>query len=507
MNASELQCTGLLELILNSLGEGVIVADTAGKILLFNPMAEKITGQSAENTHYEQWSETYGIFRPDGVTLFPTDENPLIRAIRGESTDEVEMFMRNPKIPNGVCLRSTGRPIRNERGEIVGGVVVFQDITDRFLSTERELQKSLSLLKATLESTADGILVVDLQGRIVSYNLRFVRMWRIPDEIMKRSDDDAALAFVMDQLVAPKDFLCKVRELYATPESESFDILDFKDGRIFERYSKPQIIGGKPVGRVWSFRDVTARRRAEEELRVAYEELKKVDQIKTNFASMISHELKTPLAAIQESVGIVLDGIDGPLEPAQRKTLDIAKVNAEWLGRLIGNFLTFTKIESGRMDLRVSSVDARKIVEEACQLMKPLAQRKGLQCLKFLPKEAVWVRWDADKMKTVVLNLFDNAVKFTEAPGSVRVRLESAGNEVTIEVEDTGIGVPVEERDSIFDMFAQAASRLPWKTGGFGIGLSICKFMVERHGGLIRLESTCGRGSRFTVKLPAEVTS
>lgn len=367
---------------------------------------------------------------------------------------------------------------------------------------ERESEKNLSLLRATLESTTDGILVVDRSGKMVSYNRKFVEMWGLPEKILSTGDDDKALAFVLEQVREPESFLAKVRDLYAQPDAESFDILEFKDGRAFERYSKPQRLAGVSVGRVWSFRDVTARRRAEEELRVAYEKLKKLDQIKTNFASMISHELKTPLAVIQESVGIVLDGIDGPVQSAQRKTLDIAKVNAEWLGRLIGNFLTFTRIESGRMDLRVSDLDARTILEEACRLMKPLAERKGLQFLKFLPQEPVPVRWDADKIKTVALNLIDNAVKFTEAPGHIRVRLAHSEDEVTVEVEDTGIGVKEEDRDVIFDMFAQAASRPPWQTGGFGIGLSLCKYMVEGHGGTLGMESLSERGSRFTARLP-----
>jgi PAS domain S-box-containing protein len=357
---------------------------------------------------------------------------------------------------------------------------------------ERESEKNLSLLRATLESTADGILVVDRSGRMLSYNQQFVEMWRIPADVLKTRDDEKALAFVLEQLKEPEAFLAKVRELYAQPDVESFDVLEFKDGRIFERYSKPQRVfgevGGASVGRVWSFRDVTARRRAEE--------------IKTNFASMVSHELKTPLSAIQESVGVVLDGLDGPVTPAQRKTLHIAKANAEWLGRLISNFLTLSKIESGKMAMHYGRVDARSLVEDACRLMKPSADKKGVQLLKFLPAEPVEVQWDADKMRAVVINLIDNAVKYTDAPGHIRVRVAHEAGEVTIEVEDTGIGVREEDKDSIFDMFAQAAVRGPWRTGGFGIGLAICKYMAERHGGSLALESESGKGSRFTVKLP-----
>jgi signal transduction histidine kinase len=401
-----------------------------------------------------------------------------------------------------VCHEHVGGQPRSWAPEEQEFVAAIADLVSLALQAQ-ERRKLLSLLQATLEATADGLLVVDLSGKIVSYNHKFVQMWRIPDAIVSTRDDEKALAFVLEQLKDPEDFLKKVRELYAQHEAESFDVLAFKDGRIFERYSLPQRVGDRVVGRVWSFRDVTDRHRAEEALKRANEELQRLNQIKTSFASMISHELKTPLAAIQESVGVIRDGIDGPVSAAQRKTLEIAKLNSEWLGRLINNFLTFTKIESGRMDLRLQPLDARSLVEEACRLMKPAADKKGVHLHKFVPAEAVPVQWDADKMKTLLLNLIDNAVKYTDPPGNIRVRLSPEKDRVRIEVEDTGIGIRDEDKGSIFDLFAQAAIQRPWRTGGFGIGLAICKFMVERHGGSLSVESEYGRGSRFIAFLPA----
>jgi len=125
---------------------------------------------------------------------------------------------------------------------------------------------SLSLLNATLESTADGILVVDTTGRIVSYNTRFANMWRIPQDILDSRDDEAAISSVLEQLEQPGRFVAKVNELYSTPGAESMDMLMFNDGRVFERFSRPQILKGDIVGRVWSFRDITDRHRLEAEL-------------------------------------------------------------------------------------------------------------------------------------------------------------------------------------------------------------------------------------------------
>ena len=151
-------------------------------------------------------------------------------------------------------------------GPADGGEPVFHgilvDITER-KHVEDALRASLSLLNATLEGTADGMLVVDLEGHVETYNRKFLEMWRIPAELAADRDDEQMLKFIVEQLKDGEGFLRKVRTLYASPEAESYDDIEFKDGRVFERYTTPQRIGGRPVGRVWSFRDVTGRKAAE----------------------------------------------------------------------------------------------------------------------------------------------------------------------------------------------------------------------------------------------------
>ena len=143
---------------------------------------------------------------------------------------------------------------------------IFRDLTDR-RETGQRLEKSLSLLHATLESTADGLLVVDRQGRIASYNQKFVQMWDIPESVLASGTDDQVLGFVLGQLKSPEAFLARVQELYGDPEAESHDRVEFKDGRIFGRFSRPQRLGGAVLGRVWSFRDMTDQLRAEAALK------------------------------------------------------------------------------------------------------------------------------------------------------------------------------------------------------------------------------------------------
>jgi len=156
-----------------------------------------------------------------------------------------------------------------------GFIASAHDITAR-VAAELEVRKTLSLLAATLESTADGILVVDTTGRITSFNSRFVELWHLPDRIVATRDDAATIAFGMEQLADPDAFQARVEELYDDPEAESNEILEFKDGRVFERYSRPQRVDGAIVGRVWSFRDVTASKRTERELRESEQRFRQI---------------------------------------------------------------------------------------------------------------------------------------------------------------------------------------------------------------------------------------
>ena len=156
--------------------------------------------------------------------------------------------------------------VRSDGGDPLFLVAFVQDVTER-RNAESAARRSLSLLQATLESTADGLLVVDREGKIVSYNQRVIEMWGIPPELFASGDDERAIGAALEKLSHPDEFVAKVRELYQEPDVASYDVLELKDGRVFERYSQPQRIDGKSVGRVWSFRDVTARRRAEEQTR------------------------------------------------------------------------------------------------------------------------------------------------------------------------------------------------------------------------------------------------
>jgi anti-anti-sigma regulatory factor len=168
---------------------------------------------------------------------------------------------------------------------------------ERHAESDRQRALSVSLLQATLEATTDGLLVVDHAGKVTSANHRFVELWRIPLALLESGDDRRVLAHVIEQLADPAAFTAKVMALYSDPLAESFDLLEFKDGRVFERYSRPQLLDGQPVGRVWSFRDITERRRAEQEA-----ERSKLQAQVIAAQRLVLSQLSTPLIPISPEV-------------------------------------------------------------------------------------------------------------------------------------------------------------------------------------------------------------
>jgi diguanylate cyclase (GGDEF)-like protein len=239
--------------VIESIDEGMLVLGREGQVLLWNAAAERLSGRPRDAVLGQSLAVAWPQLANTalGAALAGSIANRGLSATRlsvhltdfdGERVLDVQTF----PFDDGITL-------------------FFTDQTNLTRRTE-DLLRTASLLGATLESTADGILAADGMGHITLFNRRFVELWRIPKDIAESRDDDRALAHMVKQLRDPEAFLRKVQELYASPETESFDELEFNDGRVFERYSVPQRVDGGSVGRVWSFRDVTQRKAAERQL-------------------------------------------------------------------------------------------------------------------------------------------------------------------------------------------------------------------------------------------------
>jgi len=390
--------------------------------------------------------------------------------------------------------------IRNRMGEAQFYFAMIVDITAKKLA-EEELEKSVSLLEATLESTADGILVVDTESRIVRFNSKFADMWRIPDEILEKMDDDLALNYVVGQLKDPESFLMNVRKLYLSPDQITSDIIEFKDGRVFDRYSQPQKIGGKIVGRVWSFRDITDREKARAELVAARDKAQESDRLKTAFLHNVSHEIRTPMNAILGFSNLIND--PGLSSEERRQFTDVICQSGNQLLSIINDIVDLASIESGQMKVTIKQINInttlRRLAEQFSYREKPHAITLSLQTP--LPQKEAEIMTDGTKLIQVVSNLINNAFKFTKK-GKIVFGYRVDEGLVEFFVKDTGIGIPEEHLPRIFDRFYQVDSAVSRQYGGTGLGLSICRAYVELLGGKIWLESEPGRGTVFYFTIP-----
>jgi len=242
-------------------------------------------------------------------------------------------------------------------------------------------------------------------------------------------------------------------------------------------------------------------KRSNMELASANTKLRELDRLKSEFVSMVSHELKTPLTSIKISMD-VLKSLSGSRKDAdtEKEMLQIIDRSIERQKRLVSDLLDISKIDTGNLKLNLEPVDLYEIILESTDSMKKMADEQGIPIHTDLGCESMQITGDYDRLVQVFVNLIGNALKFTKT-GDIRIQAHIAGGHPEIRVIDTGIGIPAEELDQIFNKFHQVDSGLTREVGGSGLGLAICKGIIEGHGGTIRAESEFGKGSTFVIVL------
>jgi signal transduction histidine kinase len=245
----------------------------------------------------------------------------------------------------------------------------------------------------------------------------------------------------------------------------------------------------------------------EQELESAREHAERSSQLKSEFLGMMSHELRTPLNAIGGYVDLMADELRGPITPEIRADLRRIKRSQRHLLSVIENVLGYLKLGAGKItyDLRDVSVD--EIVANVEDITKPLVESKHLDYRQRHPGGSLFVHADYDKVQQIVLNLLSNAIKFTEPNGRVEIAWKGHDAHVSLRVSDTGIGIPAERLESVFEPFVQVDSSRPRPSGGTGLGLSISRDFARGMGGQLLVESELGKGSAFTLLLPPAAAS
>jgi len=490
----------------------IFMLDTDGVVLTWNAGAERQKGYGADEIVGEHFARFYP---PEALARgVPQQELAAAGANGSFETEDWRVRKDGSMFWANVVITA----LRDESGELVGYAEVTRDLTQR-RNHEEALRQSEERFRLLVEGVSDyAIFMLDVNGRVASWNVGAQRIkGYTADEIVGRHFS----VFYPQEVTDSGWPEHELREAARLGRFVDTGWRVRKDGTRFwanVTITAMRDESGKLIGYAKLTRDLTERRRAEaieiasqqrEEIldaeRNARMAAQKATHLKDEFLATLSHELRTPLSAILGWTQVLIKG--QAANPAdQRRAIEVIDRNARAQVQLIDDLLDLSRIMSGKLRLDLQQISIIDVVQAALDSAAPAADAKEIRLNSLLDPARVIVNGDAGRLQQVVWNLLTNAIKFTPRGGRVQVLLQRVNSHVELSVADNGIGIPPNFLPRVFDRFSQRDGSSTRAHGGLGLGLAICKQLVELHGGSIRVASPGeGQGSTFFVDLPLSI--
>jgi two-component system, sensor histidine kinase and response regulator len=502
-----------IQLLLDSTAEAIYGIDLQGNCTFVNPSCLRMLGyQNIGQLLGKNMHDLIHHSYPDGRPM-PVDECRIYRAFRertGIHSDE-EAFFRSDGTSFPVEYWSYPQI---ENGVVRGAVVTFNDITER-REAEDKLRAGEERLRNITESAGDAIIMMDSRG-IISF-------WNPAAENIFGYTSDEAIGKDLHSLIAPDRYTEEYRTSFSEFQRTGHGGAVGTTRDLFARLKNGQEIPiALSMSALWQdgawhavgiVRDVTVQKQAEAALQEAKKMAEAANLAKSDFLSTMSHEIRTPMNAI---IGMAELLAETSLTQEQARYVEVFRSAGENLLSILNDILDLSKIEAGRIDIESVAFDLDEIVGKACQVMAMRAAQKELEfACHILPDVPVELIGDPVRLRQIIVNLLGNAIKFTEQ-GEVLLeirndlyRRERDSAALLFLVRDTGIGIPADKIDTVFEKFSQADSSTTRKYGGTGLGLPISRRLVQLMGGDLSVKSEPGKGTEFsfTLSFPVQTGS
>jgi PAS domain S-box-containing protein len=481
--------------LLEKLPAAAYTCDAKGLITYFNERAVELWGRKPKlNDPVDRFCGSFRLFSLDGSPI-PHDACWMALALRDDkSYNGMEIVIEHPDGNQWTAL-AYANPFHDEGGQLVGAVNVLVDITDR-----RSGELVRSRLAAIIDSSDDAIISKNLDGIIQSWNAAAERLFGYTAE--QAVGRHISFLIPVDRDGEEEQILTRLR---AGERIYHFDTVRVRsDGQhipISVTISPIRDDAGRIIGASKIARDISDRKRAEEQIYSLLTRLQQADRCKDEFLATLAHELRGPLTPLCAMIEVLKRG-DGNGETL-RQARDTMERQVGLLVRLVDDLLDVSRITSNKLELRKERIELASVLGQAVEVCRPLAENAKHEVAVSLPPQAIYLHADSVRLVQVFSNLITNACKYTDERGRISLTAERQGRDVVVRVKDTGIGIPPDKLAGVFEMFSQLSSASGRSRGGLGIGLMVVKRLVEMHGGSVSAASEGpGRGSEFLVRLP-----